>query len=401
MAAPLRSHTAIRSRGPISKLRSPSSAASTRAAPSRSALLYSTSIRWAIDAVLALCPTITIRGIADDCFFCGPLPDVLRALDLYKIELAKQSQVLQTTKTVIYLPSTPTTNGTASIAAQCAARSYTAGPGFLAAGSPIGDRAFCIDAVSSLFQGIASKLAAVCSLAVVFPKPQELYRLMRYCITPSSVGYLLRTTPPDLIALQASIFDDATFHTILGILGVPNDDPVWNPQSPTGIVSAAVAHVDACAGGLGITSALSASAAAYSASLFLTMHLITPILPDGITPEAMALLFPTVAAVLSSPTRPDKLEHVTFDTLRTTPVSKVQRALAPAIRRSATERVLALILNPAERATFLSGLGNGALWLMGRPRFEAPLAPNQWSILVKSRLLLSTVTGCICQGQLR
>ena len=30
-----------------------------------------------------------------------------------------------------------------------------------------------------------------------------------------------------------------------------------------------------------------------------------------------------------------------------------------------------------ERATFLSGLGNGALWLMGRPRFEVPLAPNQ------------------------
>jgi hypothetical protein len=359
------------------------------------ALLYSTSLRWAIDAVLSQCPTVTVRGIADDRFFMGPLEDVLKALDIYSFELAKQSQVLQRAKTVIHLPTTPICNGTTSIAAICAARGYTAGPGFLAAGSPVGDRAFCLDAISVLFKAIAAKLAAVRKLSAVSPKPQDIYRLIRSCIAPSSINYLLRTTPPDLIALQASLFDDATFHTILGLLRIPESDPVWDPNSPTGIVSAAIVHHPACAGGAGITSAADSASTSYTASLFLTMPLISAILPEGTTTEAMALLFPSIAVILSSPTRPDKLEHVTFDTLRATAVPKVQRALAPALLASATARILALITNPAERATFLSGMGNGALWLMGRARnFDAPLSFLQFIILLKSRIMVSTVIGC-------
>ena len=47
-----------------------------------------------------------------------------------------------------------------------------------------------------------------------------------------------------------------------------------------------------------------------------------------------------------------------------------------------------------ERATFLSGLGNGSLWLTGRTEFGDPLSAAQWTILVKSRLLFPTVIGC-------
>ncbi len=359
------------------------------------ALLYSTSIRWAVDAVLSQCPNVVVRGVADDRFFMGPLDDVLTALDIYSLELAKQSQLLQRAKTVIYRPSTPTLNGTATISAVCAARGYTAGPGFLSAGSPIGDRAFCLDAISALFKEIAAKLLAIRSLSAASPRPQDIYRILRSCITPSSVGYLIRTTPPDLIALQASLFDDATFHTILGLLKVHESDPVWDPNSPTGVISAAIVHHAACAGGAGITSAADTASTAYTASLFLTMPLISAILPEGTTSETMALLFPSVAAILSSPTRPDRLEHVSFDTLRATAVPKVQRALAPALLKLATERILALIPDPAARATYLSGMGNGSLWMNGRGRsFDAPLLAQQFIILLKSRIMVQTVHGC-------
>ena len=86
------------------------------------ALLYLTALRHASDVVLDRFPTVTVRGVADDRFFMGPIDAVLGALDLYSAELRKQSQTLQPTKTVIYLPSTPTVNGTETIVDLCAAR---------------------------------------------------------------------------------------------------------------------------------------------------------------------------------------------------------------------------------------------------------------------------------------
>ena len=52
-------------------------------------------------------------------------------------------------------------------------------------------------------------------------KPQDIYRVLRSCIAPASIGYLIRTTPPGLICRQAALFDDATFQCILDILKSP------------------------------------------------------------------------------------------------------------------------------------------------------------------------------------
>ena len=131
------------------------------------ALLYSTALRHANDVVLDRFPTVTVSGVADDRFFMGPINDVLEALDLYLAELRKQSQTLQPTKTVIYHPSTPTINGTETIADLCAARNYTAGPGFLAAGSPVGDPAYCRSTIENLFTAIAEKIDAIRTLSHV------------------------------------------------------------------------------------------------------------------------------------------------------------------------------------------------------------------------------------------
>ena len=357
------------------------------------ALLYSTSLRWAIDAVLLRCPAVTIRGVADDRFFMGPLSDVLDALDLYKSELAKQSQLLQCAKTSIYLPTTPARDGRSSIAFGCAQRGYAAVTGFMVAGSPVGDLGYCLTAVDDYFSAIALKLAAVRKLSTISSSPQEIYRVIRHCIAPAAISYLIRTTPPEHIIAQASLFDTATFHVILSLLKVPQSDPAWDPTTSAGLIAATISHLSASAGGLGITSAAAIASTAYASSLLLTMPLIAAVLPDGYTPDDMALLFPSVAAILSDPNRPNSLDDVTFTTLRTTAVPKVQRALIPAFLRIAIARALNLITLPAARATFLSGTGNGALWLMGRPQHGDPLSPAQFTILVKSRLLLPTVDG--------
>ena len=189
----------------------------------------------------------------------GPIDAVLGALDLYSAELKKQSQTLQPTKTVIYLLSTPTVNGTETIMDLCAARGYTAGPGFLAAGSPVGDPAYCQSTIKSLFTAIAQKINAIRTLSHVSAgrtaKPQDIYRVLHGSTAPASIGYLIRTTPTGLIACQAALFDDATFQCILDILKVPPSEPIWNPISSSGMLTAEIVHLNACAGGLGVTSA--------------------------------------------------------------------------------------------------------------------------------------------------
>ena len=125
-------------------------------------------LRHAIDVVLDLFPTVTVRGVADDRFFMGPIDAVLGALDVYTAELRKQSQTLQPTKTVIYRPSTPTVNGTKTIAEDlCTVRGYTAGHDILAAGSHVGDPAYCRSTIENLFTAIAEKINAIRTLSRV------------------------------------------------------------------------------------------------------------------------------------------------------------------------------------------------------------------------------------------
>ena len=94
---------------------------------------------------------------------------------------------------MIYLPSTPTVDSTETIMDLCAARGYTAGPGFLAAGSPVGDPAYCRTTIESLFTAIAEKINAIRTLSRVSAgrtaKPQDIYRVLRSCIAPASISY--------------------------------------------------------------------------------------------------------------------------------------------------------------------------------------------------------------------
>ena len=100
------------------------------------------------------------------------------------------------------------------------------------------------------------------------------------------------------------------------------------------------------------------------------MPIIATVLPDDCLSADMTALFPEVAAILADMERPAKLEGVTFDSLRTAGVSRVQLALAPRALLLATDRVLNHIPLAQERATFLSGLGNGSL--CARPAAEWP-----------------------------
>ena len=89
------------------------------------------------------------------------------------------------------------------------------------------------------------------------------------------------------------------------------------------MLTAEIAHLNACAGGLGVTSAADSVSHAYAASLFLTMPIIAAVLPDDSTSADMTALFPEVAAILADPERPAKLGGITLDSLRTAGVSRV------------------------------------------------------------------------------
>lgn len=354
-------------------------------------LLYSTALRTAIDVTLSRHPAVTIRGVADDRFFMGPLNDVLDALDTYRSELVKQGQRLQPSKTIIHMSSTPTCDGTAVITDQCAARGYKADRGFLAAGSPIGDRQHCTELLRGIFADIAKKLAAVRELQHSKAKKQDLYRAIRMSIAPASFNYLLRTTPPDIITAQAQAFDDDVYQAILDVFGVPPGDALRSPLTPGGEILYARVHLHVADGGAGIPTAAATANGAYLASLLLTMPIIKNALGDDFSAAAATALYPDLAALLANPTRPDFLAETSLDSLFAAPVPKAQRILNAARRPDALLRTLTLLTQVRDRALLISS--RNATWLSNPPRRGPPLSDAQWSIRSRMHLGLQTVIG--------
>jgi len=364
------------------------------------ALLYSTSLRHAVDATLRAHPGVTIRGVADDRVFLGLIDDVLPALSTYKSELAFQGQRLQSNKTVIYAPSTGCTNGAASIAAKCAAAGYPTGQGILIAGSPVGDTPFVQATLSGMFDDIAGKIAAIrtLDLATVNKRTtrQGLYKAVRFCIAPASVNYLLRTTPPAQVAMQAARFDDETYRLIMAIFSVSSSEPAANPASPDGALTKLRVHLAAAAGGLGVTSAVAASIPAYVGSVCLTAHLVQAAVGDAFTQELAAATFPELVTALASPAfaSSERLKDTTLASVFTTAVPKVQAALNRAALPGALNTVLNSVVDLQDKALLLAGGGLGAAFLTEAPRIGDCLSDTQFCVLVRARLNLRVVDGC-------
>ena len=379
------------------------------------ALLYSTVLRSAVEATLARHKKVIIVGIADDRHILGEIDDVLAALTTYKSELAKSAQEVQLGKTIVYKP-----GGAAPIQAACDAAGVKCADGVVVAGSPVGEPAFCDEHVQKFFDGVRqSTLNEVLELyritagvseqrrggvqsAARKVSRQDVYRIVRSCISPAAVSFLMRTTPtkytlPHVDGLEAAVYE--LVHTVIEA-DAPRAD---GSDAETHAVAKLIAKLPARRGGLGLGDLVATATAAYVGSVALTGHVVKRFLDDeantaqydGATDGAR--LFPECAAAFADKklARISAYEDVTIANFLETPVSRVQNKLSGFATEVTQAAVLARIARPDDKAFFLSGGEEGAYWLMCTGSFKTrALTDVEFATLVKARLGHRIVKGC-------
>jgi len=370
------------------------------------ALLFSTSLKIAVDHVLLSFPTVKCRGIADDRIFMGPIDDVLSAVKMYELAIAVQGLKLNRSKTKLYKQGHH--GGIASVASECRDHGIVAVNGFLAGGAPIGDAEFVQDELKSTFDYLAhvcemirqlfihnktTKKANVKELAGV--THQDIYRIIRWCVSPSMTNHLLRSIAPNVIKQQVARFDTAVYDLLLSLLDTDADDELCSMLNADGVLTNDIVRLRASMGGLSIGSASKTAHQAYIGSLCLVLPLVKSALGDSFTSTEAANLLPELSLALNDGSlAPIKVfKDVTLDTLLNKSVEKVQRALGGVNARKSAADILERIVDPKDKAWFLSGREHGATWLTAYPRHSEGLNNNQWCTLVRSRLNLVVVEG--------
>ena len=233
----------------------------------------------------------------------GPVADVMAALAAYQAELQKLGVSLQPSKSKCYTPADKDT-----ITAACAEAGVEVADGIMAAGTPIGTPAFVHAALTGKVDEIAHKverLKRLWSESTAESRPddcsaQALALLLRRCIAPASFNYWLRTVPPAQVAQHADRFDRVIYDLVRHLLG-SGDDPALEPTTVSGALAKRRMHLAGKLGGLGLTSAVTTSKAAYVGSLALVGCLIARTLePVGITPADAKVLLPELRAIVES-----------------------------------------------------------------------------------------------------
>ena len=383
-------------------------------------ILYSTALRHAVDATLALHKKVVIVGIADDRYILGELADVLAALDTYKAELAKSAQTIQLAKTTVYKP-----GGTASIQATCDAAHVSCANGVVVAGSPVGEDDFCNDYVRTQFAQVKGALSTVLELyrstegvteqgrrrgakransTEMKASRQDVYRIARSCISPAAVIFVMRTTPTKFTLPHVGGLEDAIFGWLTSVVGAkgPRAD---GADAETYDIAKLITKLSARRGGLGLGDLTSTTTAAYVGSLALTGHIVKDFLAldacsvkyDGNADADAARLFPEVEAAFAdgSLRRLDTYKEMRLAEFFSAAVTRVQHRLSDFAAKTAQALILNKIAQPDDKAFFLSGGDEGAYWLMNEGTFKTPaLTDVEFSVLVKARLGLQNVTDC-------
>jgi hypothetical protein len=360
------------------------------------ALLFSTSLKIAVDHVLRHFPTVTCRGIADDRIFMGPIDDVIQAIKAYEMVIARQGLKLSLPKTKLYKQGSH--GGVASVADACKQIGIVPVTGFLAGGAPVGDAEFVQDELRGFFDGIADVCDKIRQLYLANKhtgnSKQDIYRIIRWCVSPSMTNHVLRALAPAVIRQHVARFDMAVYRLTLALLDTNDDDELCTLLNADGLLTHDIVRLRASMGGLSIGSAAKTAHQAYLGSLCLVFPLIKTALGDSFDTAAATGLFPDLARAFSdgSLTAIKAFEGVTIDTLMGKSVEKAQRALGGASARKAAADILERIVDPKDKAWFLSGREHGATWLSAYGGdFGHKLTDNQWSTLVRSRLNLVVV----------
>jgi hypothetical protein len=260
-------------------------------------LLFSVSIRAAVDATLLEHPDVVLAGYADDRYLVGTPENVGAALTTYSAELAKIGLRLQHAKSAV------TFIGTGKAAADDAFRAHVAAifsnvrgvdgethrvpveDGFLVTGTPVGSDAYIASQTQRI---IGDYIERVKEQIAVFEKLREeparahtLYRMTRYCLAPALVTFHTRTIRShDGFDGLLREFDDAALNLILIALKLmPDDCPssaMYSPRVNTarGELTIQRIRLAAAQGGLGIHSAAECRVAARTGSLALSLTLV-------------------------------------------------------------------------------------------------------------------------------
>jgi hypothetical protein len=246
-------------------------------------VLYSAAQKQAIDATLALHPSVTVVGIMDDKYFAGLLQDVLLAVATYAAQLALLGLKLQASKSKVIACD----GNRAPIAAACAQAGLTAVDGFMAAGTPLGSDEYVNGVLAGEMErlkGLLGKMHAVYTSGRHQLKGalQHVVRMVRMCVAPASVNHWLRTVPPATMRPHAARFDTYVYATVLRLLGLDPDTHTHGPGTVPSRISMQLLQASTKEGGGGMYSALHTCIPAYVGSWALV---------GGLFPERLRAAF--------------------------------------------------------------------------------------------------------------
>ena len=359
-------------------------------------LIFSTALRRAVDDTLGKHPNVKMIGIADDRYIMGPPADAIAALATYEECVAERGLQLQRRKTQLWAP-TPTD----AIGAACAAASIAyANDGIVVASAPIGTASFVHEHLTKVVSEYAEHIERV-QVAAARGRAhhaQQLYKLVRLCLAPAKIAYLLRTLPAGSTAAHARQYDDAIYKAVTTVLGLRHDDSRVDASTPDGARAKALAQLAAVEGGLGITSAATVAADFRLGNLLLTAPLVAGALGPNFDPvEKGATALPELFALLSAPSVTNlgvqALKGRAPASFFIEGVKKGAHILAAARRPQQVKDVVGTM--SADAAAWLrSSGGEGSSFLLAASR----LTSNEFTAIARTRIALPPTDNTAVSG---
>jgi len=324
--------------------------------------------------------------------------DAIAALATYEEELETICLRLQRPKMHLHAPAQDAASATASAGA-----GLHYADGIVAAGTPLGSASFVQQYLTTLFDTYLEHVQRVLRAAAAGRRhhAQALYKLVRLCLTPAKVNYLLRTCPTADIEHHARRYDAAAFRATMTVLGVAPDDTSIDPNTQRGASTMARACLPASSGGLGTTSAAATAAEARLGNLLLTAPIIGNALGlgaglfDPIADGKTAL--PELYQLLASP----RITNLNLEALKGKPpesffclgLAKAARTVSHALRPQQLKAVLAN-LSQDDAAWVLSCGAEGASYLLAPSR----LTSAEFSAISRTRVGIAPTADTRVRG---
>gem|GEM_PF-5769391 len=273
---------------------------------------------------------------------------------------------------------------------------FRAVPGFMACGSPVGCDAWSDLAIKKAFDTIMAKIDKLVQLASSKEAASALtvqacFCLLRFCVIPASVTFLLRSTPFALHQGHLSNVDEAVGEAVLKIIKIQRsqlaDADFWKFLGRL--------NLDLVNGGGGIPSLKALAAPAYMGSFALTASTTRRVLGDNIDLKAY---FPHAHKLVIEDGifTKLKLEGYEMSEMYRGSVSKVQALLSQAGRKARLESALSDSSDPMRKAWLLSQASSHAsAWLVAIPGLDKSLRLTNAEMTLAVRMLLGLPTTSI------